>query len=154
MKKLVVVLVPVILIGGGVVAAGILGVINVPGLSPKKRVPPVLYGEAPEVVVKVKSTPEPAPSLSIVKRKPKPAAPEADAVITDSSQGAKKLAKVWNEIDTAKLVEIAKKWKDDELAQVLASMDPAKSSALLAQMSADRAATLSAAIQKEASIVR
>ena len=154
MKKVVVIVAPLILVVGGVVAAGIMGVINIPGLSPKKVLKQnAMYGETPDLAINRDSKSEPAPKLQAEKPAVKPAEEKVEPKL-DPTQGAKKLAKLWNELESKKLADIAKKWKDRELALVIASMEPEKASALLSQFDAARAATISAAIQHEASIVR
>lgn len=136
-------------------ALGILGIIPIPGLSPKKNKGALaLYGQGmynqgmlgtkAEKPVAKRETPKPKDSQA------KPVVKKTEAPKTDPSQGQKKLAKLWNEMEIDKLVAIVANWKDEELAPVLNRMDPEKASQLLASLKPDRASKLSKAIQTEA----
>jgi hypothetical protein len=134
-----------ILLGGGVVGAAMAGVINIPGLTPKKAKPAALYGEPTLPTVPPKDV-KPAP------KRPSPTV-KVDAVAKDAVKGAKKLASLWNNLPVEKLVELAAAYSDDELARVVLVMDPEKASELLAGLEAKRAAALSKQVQDKASIV-
>jgi hypothetical protein len=157
--KGVVIIVVVVLVIGGVVGAAMTGMVNIPGLTPKKAKPAGQYGEAggmygenalamygEDASKDAKKKPE-KKEESPAKTKPKP-----KIVTEDAEAGLAKLAGVWNEMkpeDLAKVVE--KGWNDVELAKVLAKMDTEKTAKLLSLLPADRAGKLSKALQKEAS---
>lgn len=144
-KTLVLILLPVLLIGG-VAGAGFMGFINIPGLTPKKPAKAAkLYTEGEDgkskTTVKpaaVKSTPPPKP-------RPKPA-----ATAPDVEAGAKRIAKLWGQIETPKLLAMVADWKDPDLARVMGYLDAAKAAELLAAMDPKRASRLSQEIQKHA----
>ncbi len=159
MKALFIV-VPILLIGGALGAA-FMGVINVPGITPKKT-------------AAAKSAPEEQPatddestatdevedqqvSADTGTQSP-PAEPLRSAAQpkpnTDPEQGAKALAKYWDEIDIAKLIPITETYKESELAQVLYFMQKSKVAELLSSVSSDRAARLSRELQRLASVVK
>ncbi|MCW5939124.1 MAG: hypothetical protein KF884_03700 [Fimbriimonadaceae bacterium] len=147
MKKplIIVAIVVPILLGGGVLGAALAGVINIPGLTPKRAKPPVPYGEPS---LPTPTRPEAKPAL----KRPTPTV-KVDAVAKDAEQGAKKLASLWNNLPVEKLVELAAAYSDDELARVVLVMDPEKASELLASLDGKRAATLSKQVQDKASVV-
>lgn len=129
-----------ILIGGGVG-----GFLFVKKLGPfaKKSVP-----AAPEKpkIAKKRVTPPPSAATTLVKTLP-------STTKLDPEEGAAKLAKLWNEVDSKKLLAIAKDWKDPELARVTAKMDPAKVAEILSALPPKRASSLSREMQRLASIV-
>ncbi len=139
MKKILMIVVPVLLIGGGVVGAAMMGMIDIPGLSPvkKKAKAAASYTEAKDEKPLVKKNP-PA--------EPKPA--ETKPPELDLDKGRKKLAKLWNEMDAASILLIAADWKDDELAQQMKFLDASKASELLAQMKPAQASKISKMLQK------
>ncbi len=65
----------------------------------------------------------------------------------DPVRGAKKLAKIWNEIPPKDLNEIIQKWDDGRLAFVLFYMDSGVTAELLKIMEAERSARISRLIQ-------
>lgn len=146
MKKAIFVIIPIVLIGA-VVGLAMAGVINIPGLTPKKAKPPVLYGDKD-----AKKTEEEA-------KPPKKETPKEPVVTTpkvekpDVEKGAKKLAQLWNNMPTAKLAEVAKEFQDKDLAPILVAMDPEKVAELLGLLEAKRSAKLSKELQRVASIV-
>ncbi len=166
MKALFIV-VPILLIGGAV-GAGFMGVINIPGITPKK--PPVTKKDAAEkqptdegsattdtiegqqvtVDPGAQSTPtDPPDNVRPTEPDPKKADPS-----TDPEQGAKALAKYWDEIEIAKLIPITETYKEPELAQVLFYMQKAKVAELLSTVNSARAASLSRELQRLASVVK
>lgn len=149
MKKLIFILVPVIVIGG-VVGAALMGVINIPGLTPKKKPGAGLYGEAADMYAEQKDPPKPKPRST-----PPPAPPVAaePRSTTDPERGAKRLARLWNDLPTERLVPMVSSWRDPELALVLKSMDSEAASRLLAALEPARASRLSREIQRLASVV-
>lgn len=162
MNKVVMILVPLALIGG-VVGAAMSGVISIPGLSQEKKKPPLPYGEGSGQVAQ--TTPEkkvnpsanaappdkPVPPKETKSQQAAAAPKPSDAPKPDWDRGAKKIAKLWNSIQTDKLLPMVDQWKDPELARVLAFMDVEKAASLLSQMKPERASKLSLAIQVEAS---
>ena len=143
-KKLLLVGIPLcalICAGAGLVLTGI---VKLPFL---KKAPP--KGAA---AVKPKPKPKkppakkaaiPPPRKVTVKQKPAPT--------SDPTKGARKVAKLWNEMETKKLQELTTDWREPELARVLALMDTGKVAELLAEMPPKRASALTRAIQREAS---
>lgn len=150
MNKVVMFLVPVLVIGG-ILGAGMAGVVDIPGVTPKKSKPKAAGTEpAPDEATSVEETgqtpQEPEPE-------PEPAAPEqvATAPATDPVLGEKKIAALWTEIETAQLIKIIADWKDPELATILRRMDPSKTAELLSAIDQKRASALSREIQKQSS---
>lgn len=155
MKKVILILVPLLILGG-VFGAAKMGMIQIPGISPKKAAG--LYGDdkdalalyendKPEPEVKVEEQP-PVTHTPAAEQKP----PEPDYEL-DKAEGRKKLAKLWNTMEVNALVRIIEDWKDEDLAPQLAVMDPEKVSQILAALDAKRASRLSKLIQEEASKV-
>lgn len=157
MKKAVVILVPVLLIGG-VAGAAFMGVIKIPGITPKAKLAANLYGEgtdlyAPDAEVKIDATVEPIePTPPPVAKKPE-AEPEEPEPVLDPELGAKKLAKVWNALPTEDLQAVSATFKDDELALVLSKMEVEKVAALMSAMDPKRGASLSRQLARIASVV-
>ena len=150
MKKVIFIVLPILLLGGGFVGLAITGIIKVPGLTPKKAKAGSLYGENAAKVYT-----EPKTEVVVTKpdeTKPK-VAPVVEVVKTDPEKGAKKIAQLWNNIPTVKLAELSKLYKDNELADVLVQMDPEKVAELLALLDAKRSAKLSKELQRVASVV-
>jgi hypothetical protein len=142
--KAAMIVVPILIILG-IVGAGMAGVVDIPGLTPPKKKAAAKKEDeqnAPE-----KKQPEPAPPIA--KQTPKP---KAKPIVLDLEKGDKKLAKLWNTIDTETLAKITAKWKDSELAAVFQRMDPEIVAILLAKMDADRASRISREIRKQASM--
>lgn len=152
-------LVPLV-VGGAVVGLAMTGTIKIPGLTPKKAAANIygqanLYGEsqaggealAIESDAKAKEeAPKPPtapPTLAITTEEP----------ATDPDAGAKKLAKLWNVMETNTLKEIAPQFKDQELALIVSKMETEKAAALLAVMDPKRAAIISREIQEIGSII-
>lgn len=141
MKKAIFIVLPLLLVGGGVVGAAMMGVINVPGLSPakKKAAATKLYTEEKEEepVVKREAPPENV-------EPPKP----------DMVRGRKALAKLWNEMDSTVIAQIAADWKDEELAQQLQYLQSEKTAEVLTTLAAskpERASKVSKLLQEIAS---
>lgn len=148
MNKMVMVLVPVLVIGG-ILGAGMAGVVDIPGVTPKKSKPKAADTEPPPDEATAADETAQAPQ----EPEPEPAAPEqvATAPTTDPVLGEKKIAALWTEIDTAQLVKIIADWKDPELATILRRMDPSKTAELLSALDQKRASALSREIQKQSS---
>ena len=127
-----------------------------------KKIPAKKVAAKPKPKPKPKPIPKKPEPKKIVKQ-PEPKAPEKpkktepspeDKLKYDPILGAKKIAKLWNQMEIGQLLPIAKEWKDLSLAQVMVQMDQAKAAELLGSFEANRAAELSKLIQKEASIVK
>ena len=139
MNKTLVILVPIVLAGVGF-GLGKAGIIHIPGLSPEKKA-----AKAAAAYLETKDSPPIAKKQD--RKESAPPVPKTVAVTIDPVLGRKKLAKLWNGIDTSKLLGITEKWKDDELAQVLAVMSPDKVAAFLSEQKSERASSLSRQIQ-------
>ncbi len=159
MKKAIVILVPVLLIGG-VGGAAFMGVIKIPGITPKAKLAANLYGEGTDLYapdadteVKIDATVEPIePAAPPVAKKPE-AEPEEPEPVLDPELGAKKLAKVWNALSTEDLMAVSATFKDDELALVLSKMEVEKVAALVGEMEPKRGASVSRQLARIASVV-
>lgn len=149
MKKVLLIVLPILLIVGVVLGLGFAGIINIPGITKKKK------AKAPLVAAKT------APKVAKAEARkaaetPKATKPVSFKVVTpppDLVQGDRKLAEVWAEMDPTQLAKIIDDWKDQDLARVLVLMDADKVTALLAVMDSKRASLLSREIQKKASEV-
>lgn len=139
MKKVLLILIPLIIVGGGsFVGLAMAGRVKVPGLTPKH-----LMGTAKKVEEEQK---EPPPKVETKKVTPKPTSnPEA---------GVSAIAALWEGLDSEKLAEITKPWKVNELALVLMKMEPKKVSNLLAEVDPKRASEISKEIQRLAAEVK
>jgi hypothetical protein len=134
MKKVILIVLPLLVIAGAVVGLAMAGVVQIPGLTPKKAA----KKKGAEPVVEVK---KPEPVAKKPKPEPKPKAP-------DRTKGYDAVAILWNEMDIKKLVPLAEKWKDAELAPILARMENDKVVELLTQLKPERAVALTRALQK------
>lgn len=132
MKKVILIVLPLLVIGGTVVGLGMAGVIQIPGLSPKKKAP------APAVEAKVEAKPVAA------KKPKKEPAPKSG----DPEKGHVAVAELWNEMDLKALLPLTEKWREAELAPILAKMETEKVVELLSQMKPERAVTLTRALQR------
>lgn len=159
MNKAIVILVPVLLIGG-VGGAAFMGVIKIPGITPKAKLAANLYGEGTDLYapdadteVKIDATVEPSePAAPPVAKKPEEV-PEVPEPVLDPELGAKKLAKVWNALSTEDLMAVSATFKDDELALVLSKMEVEKVAALVGEMDPKRGASVSRQLARIASVV-
>lgn len=150
MKKVLFIAIPVGLLGG-VAAAGKLGILQIPGLSPAKKAGAAsLYSQDKEKSAETKPAAQP--------RKRKPPTPAVRTRATDvprenPESGYAKIAGLWNEMSPDALLAIAKTWKDADLAPIFHRMDGDKVAKMLetmAQADPNRASSLVRAIQKEA----
>lgn len=153
--KALLIIVPILLVGG-VLGAGKMGYINIPGVTPKsvQGRADEMYGEgADELYGEPIEEIEP---LSIEEELPEEeavAAAEPEKPKIDPDLGARQLAKIWNEIKTGDLVKITDGFDDDELGLVMFYMQKSKVAEVLADVTPARAAKLSREIQRLASIV-
>lgn len=138
MKKILFIVLPLLLVGGGVVGAAMMGVIHIPGLisAKKKAKAAAIYTETKEEEPIVqKKAPEPEVVPAVLEPPP------------DMEKGRRAVAKLWNEMEASSILAIVADWKDDELAEQLRYLAPDKTSELLGVMKADRASRLSKLIQ-------
>jgi len=157
-------LVPLV-VGGAVVGLAMTGTIKIPGLTPQKAAANIygqanLYGEsqAGGDALAIESEAKAKEETEGEKVPKPPAAPPKLAITTeepatDPDAGAKKLAKLWNVMETTTLKEIAPQFKDQELALIVSKMETEKAAALLAVMDPKRAAIISREIQEIGSII-
>ncbi len=134
------ILVPILLLGA--VGAGLVmsGIVKTPWTSKKKV-------SAKIADTKKITLPKQAEAARVVAKKPVP------RPTMDPALGTAKIAKVWNEVPSDKLIAMWSQWKDPELAVVLAKMDSDKVSEILGKLDPIRASALSRAMQKQASII-
>lgn len=133
-----IVVIPLILIGG-VLGAAFMGAINIPGITPAKKKPAPKVEVAKKDEKPKKADPAPEKKTEV----PKKAAPKPDP-----DKGFQAVADLWNKIDVEKLVAISEKWKDNELAQVMAKMKPGVVADFLGAMKPDRASKITKEIEK------
>ena len=156
-KALVIGIVALVAIVGGVLGAAFMGILKIPGITPKSKMmaglygqnAAKLYGENGKDLLAKKESELPPPEILPDEPKPKPKPKPTHTI--DPVLGAKKLAKVWNEMPSDKLVAIAKVWKPDPLAEVVSAMDAQKAAELLAQLDAKVAAEVSTKLKEKAS---
>lgn len=156
MKKIVLILVLVLLIAGGV--GGYLvfsGKVYVKGISPKKIVPQLDSKSLKGGFVDTwtgKAIPRIDTATADLKKKAaavKPPEKKVEIKMNDE-KGEKKLAALWESIDTEKLVKITEKWPPNDLAKILVRMDEETVSKYLAALEPTKAAMLSTAIRTRA----
>ena len=147
MKKALIVLIPLILIGS-VVGLALKGIIKIPGLTPAKKTALAagLYGEVKEKPQEKESK---KPPKAEDKKKEAPVV-SAEVVPPDVEAGLKKIAGLWNSLETTNLMLITAKWKEKDLAPIFLRMEKDKVSAYLAAIKPEKASSLSLAIQREA----
>jgi hypothetical protein len=126
------IIVPVVLIVA-VVGLGLSGVVNIPGLTPKKKakVAAQMYTEKDDKAVSAK---KPA-KKPVAKTQPTPKPKvKVTRMERNAKKGAEALATVWNEMKIPELAQITASWKDDDLAAVLSYMDTGKVAKFLEQI--------------------
>ena len=140
-KKILLIAIPLVMIAaGGGVGFGIWkGLIKLPG--GKK---PVVAKPQPKVAIR-RATPPPPPKPVF---RPIVVRPAVDPVA-----GAAKLAKLWNEVETPKLLAMTKAWATPDLAPVTLAMEPTKVAEILAALPPARASDLSREMRRLASKV-
>lgn len=149
MKKILIIGLPLLIVGGGgtVFTLGKLGIVNIPGVTPPKKV--------------AKAEKEKKATQTAAKKpKKRPAEPEIEATVkpvepqTNPNQGHAKIAKLWNEMEVGVLKSLTADWKDSDLAPILQRMDNTKVAefiSLIAEKDAKRADRITKALQTEAS---
>ena len=142
-KGLIIGIALVLVIVGAVFGLAMVGMINIPGVTQKKKATPVAVAK-----------PKPSTPIDAQKDKKLKEAPTS-AVKTLSpaevKQGAAKLAEVWNEMPTNKLAKVIEKWKAEDLALILTEMDPTKVADILGGMKPEVASKVSLELKKIAS---
>ena len=157
MKKLLILIIPVVLLATGV-ALALMGIIKIPGLTPKGKARAAsLYTESKDPKVEEAKTP-PATAATTPKKvdpakKPPAQKPQTALATNQPEAGQKKLAKLWNELEAKSLKDVTKDWKDQDLAPVLLKMDSGKVAEYLALIDPKRASSLSKELQKQASVI-
>ncbi|MCW5941852.1 MAG: hypothetical protein KIS66_06455 [Fimbriimonadaceae bacterium] len=142
---------PLLVLGaGGVVAAAMLGYLDIAGLTQKERAkaPP------PTVAVVTKSE-KPKPPAILVRNTPPPksAVPRVTVTTPDPVRGDRRLARLWNELEPTRLIEISKDWREEDLARVMLRMDTGVVAEMIATMpDAKKASSLSRRIRQLASL--
>jgi flagellar motility protein MotE (MotC chaperone) len=157
--KAVMIGVPVVILA--IVGLGMSGIINIPGLSPKKKakIAAATYTDKEEKPAK-----DSKPKEQVAKKDPPPKPKvEVSQFTKDSKKGAEALAEVWNEVKVPELATITASWKEDDLAKVLAYMDTGKVAKFLEQIAKGeepkvkpnptRASNLSKRLQELGSII-
>lgn len=136
MNKAVLIAIPVavLVVGGGVVAAAMAGMIEIPGLTPEKQ-------KQKSAALYTEDTEQPS------KPTKKKAAKKEEPIPPDVVKGRKELAKLWNEVESKDLVAIVAKWPDEDLAHQLRYLDVDKTAEVLSLMKSERAAKLSKTLQ-------
>lgn len=147
MKKALLILIPLILIGA-VVGLALKGIIKIPGLTPTKKAALAagLYGE-PKDKSEEKESKKPPRAKETKTESP---VVTADVVALDIEAGLKKIAGLWNSLETTNLMLITAKWKEKDLAPIFLRMEKDKVSAYLSAIKPEKASSLSLAIQREA----
>ncbi len=138
-------------VGGALVATG-----KIPLLAKKSTKPPALYGEGKEPALSnlngaeaaqsSKGGSEPEQTLADAGTQPaaKPRGTEAaPSQELDPTKGAKKVANVWNNMETAQLARVAKEYPEKELPLVISRMDPEKAAELLSALDPKLSALMS-----------
>lgn len=168
MKKAAFAIIPLLV--AGVVGAAMVGLIDIPGLSPAKRAKPL---KATPVVVSAQKFDTGQPPSSTMKNTATPPSsdshPGADQVSkpkTDPEQGERALGRLWNEMDSDKIIAIIGDWKDADVAKVFSKMDKDKVAEILGALAVqpagndpkskktNRASVLSKLIEQQASEVK
>lgn len=121
------------------------------GFAMFKKIGPFAVKAAPPKAEKPKGVAKKAPPKAV--DPPPSTVREVPPPTIDPEEGATKLAKLWNEVETPKLLAIAKDWKDPELARVATKMDPGKVAEVLGALPPKRASSLSREMQRLASVV-
>lgn len=149
MKKVLIIGLPLLLVGGGgtVFTLGKMGIVNIPGITPPKKA--------------VKSDKDKKQQSTTAKKpKKKPITPKIEAAAepaepkNDPMQGYAKLADLWSEMEADVLKSVTLDWKEGELAPILKQMDTAKVAEFItavAATDAKRADRITKALQVEAS---
>lgn len=156
-KAILLAIVALLVVAGGVVGLGLAGIVPIPGLTPAKaRKAPDLY--AVDAEEKPPAPPPPAPTEPKEKASPRRSTPSEPApsesapeTKVDPRKGARRVAQLWNRMETSALLPLVADWPDEELARVVAQMEGEQAAALLSALPPERASKLSRLIREEAS---
>lgn len=149
---ILILIVLIVVLAGAFFGLAFSGILKIPGITPKAKMKKVaaaanLYAEKKDPAPpKPAAKPEPTPEN-------KPAEEPPPEPKIDEAKGAAALAEVWADLPEAKIIEITKGWKTEELARVLALLEPKKTASVLALMPPKQASDVSQEIQRQASIV-
>lgn len=153
MKGLIFILVGVLVLGGTAIGLGYAGIINIPGITPKKA---PAKSSSPAQDTASNQTPksgDAAPTTPVVAPKPEPKAEEPTPDKPKPVQrvdGTDRVAKLWASMDSETLSKVLTKWNDGDVLAILAKMDDKKLAELLntiASTDPDRAARISQGIK-------
>src|SRR4051812_36608755 len=110
------IVIPIVIIA---VVAGLAfaGIVNIPGITPKKALKNSAAMYTDKDGKPLQKKPAPVAKVPPKKEEPKKPAPKIEPIKKDEDQGADALAAVWNEIKTPELLKIAANWKDQDLAK-------------------------------------
>ncbi len=151
MKGVILLLIGIIVIGGTTIGLGYAGIINIPGITPKKQPKPAPQGEEKSETKESPKEPEiPKPSIEEPKKIEVPKEPEQQPKVVQRVDGTDRVAKLWSSMDSENLSKVLAKWNDGDVVAILAKMDDKKLSELLntiASTDPDKAARLSQGIK-------
>lgn len=153
--KALFIIVPILLVGGAFGAAK-MGVVQIPGISPKKVVAKKQEPEKEQELAQEQGQqPEqPQGQEQVQEQDLAPTTQPITETPTDPEAGAKALAKYWDAIPTNKLIPITDTYTEKDLALVLQFMQKPKVAEIMGAIDADRAANLSRELQRLASIIK
>lgn len=140
--------------GGGFAAMAAMG--KIPFLAKKGKTPAATYGEGKEPPKgAVASTtpaetkkPDPASEAKPDAKKDGKAKKTAPEPAADPLKGAKKVAAVWSNMETADLIKVVKAYPQDDLPLVMTRLEAEKAAEVLAGLDPATAAKLSTAMAK------
>lgn len=142
--------------GGGFFGAAFMGVLKIPGITPKSKLAkkaPVQTPEAKAAAEKAAADKKKAEEAAKVAAAAPPVEEEVvepSAPEPDLKKGAEALAEIWNGLPEAKILEICKTWPVEDVARVLPLLDTKKAAGVLGLMEAKRASEVSEEIQRQA----
>jgi len=141
--------------GGGFAAMAAMG--KIPFLAKRAKTPPTTYGEGKEPPKGAVASTAPAPDTkkpdSSSESKPdeqkdSKAKKPAPAPAPDPLKGAKKIAAVWNNMETADLIKVVKAYPQTDLPLVMTRLEAEKAAEVLAGLDPATAAKLSTEMAK------
>ena len=150
LKIVLFVVLPLLLVAGGVVGCAFMGIVNIPGLTPRKKAKAVATNAALYADTKAPVEKKPETKPKVAKKPPVKAVEEAPK--PDMDLGAKRIAKVWNEMEVKKLSKIIADWKDEDVARAFSKMDTGKAAEVLADIPAPRASKICELMQLQAAL--
>ncbi|MER3413622.1 MAG: hypothetical protein C4341_05175 [Armatimonadota bacterium] len=162
MKLLVPILAAIIVIGGTTIGLGYAGVINIPGITPPKKVKSTakqVDGEQAANPTSLANERLGQQATDDAKTKAKSDSPISDPATptteetrasreqTSRQDGTERLAKLWTAMDAQKVAALVQQWKDGDVLLVLAKMDDEKLAEVLSALPPERALKLSRGIK-------